>query len=82
MFLRELLSALSVTFAQRLCVIPVWIPRADALDHRGALFQRVARVAGKLNHSSNAIQRVRSCEVSILEVRLVAVTALKSCSII
>lgn len=66
------------TFANRLRVIPVRIPRADALDDRGALLQRVAGVAGELNHSSNTVERVGGGEVAVLEVRLVAVAALKS----
>lgn len=67
----------SDTFANRLRVIPVGIPGADALDDRGALLQRVAGVAGELNHSSNTIERVGGGEVAVLEVRLVAVAALK-----
>lgn len=66
------------TFANRLRVIPVRIPRTDALDDRGALLQRVAGVAGELNHSSNTVERVGGGEVAILEVRLIAVAALKS----
>lgn len=67
------------TFANRLRVIPVRIPRADALDDRGALLQGVAGVAGELNHSSDTVERVGGGEVAVLEVRLVAVAALKSC---
>lgn len=66
------------TFANRLRVVPVRIPGADALDDRGALLQRVAGVAGELNHSSNTVERVGGGEVAVLEVRLVAVAALKS----
>lgn len=66
------------TFANRLRVIPVRIPRTDALDDRGALLQRVAGVAGELNHSSNTVERVGGGEVAVLEVRLVAVAALES----
>lgn len=73
-----LLLALSLTFAQRLCVVPVWIPGTDALDNGGALLQSVAQVTGKLDHSSNAVQRVGGGEVSVLEVRLVAVASLES----
>lgn len=69
---------LSDTFAKRLCVVPVRIPRADALDDRGALFQRMAGVTGELDHSSHAVERVGGGEVAVLEVRLVAVAALKS----
>lgn len=65
------------TFAKRLRVVPVRIPGADALDDRGALLQGVARVAGELDHSSHAIERVGGAEVAVLEVRLVAVAALE-----
>lgn len=68
----------SGTFAKRLRIVPVRIPRADALDDRGALFQRVARVAGELHHSSHSVERVGGAEVAVLEVRLIAVAALKS----
>lgn len=74
---RFIFRKVSVTFAQRLRVVPVWIPGTDALDDGGTLLQRVAWVAGKLDHSSDAIQRVRSGEVSILKVWLVAVAAFK-----
>lgn len=69
---------LSVTFAQRFRVIPVWIPRADALDDGGPLFQSVSRVTGELDHGADAVQRVGGGEVSVLEVRLVAVASLES----
>lgn len=65
------------TFAKRLRVVPVRIPGADALDDRGPLFQGVARVAGELDHGPHAVERVAGGEVAVLEVRLVAVAALK-----
>ena len=68
-----------VTFAERLRVIPVRIPRTDALNNGGALLQGVARVTGELDHGAHPVQRVRGREVSVLEVRLVAVATLESC---
>lgn len=68
---------LSDTFAKRLRVVPVRIPGTDALDDWGPLFQSVARVAGELDHRPHAVERVGGGEVAVLEVRLVAVAALK-----
>lgn len=65
------------TFAQRLCVVPVRIPRADALDDRRALLQRMTHVTGELDHCPDAVQRVRAGEVPVLQVGLVAVAALE-----
>lgn len=68
---------LTDTFAKRLRVVPVRIPRTDTLDDRGSLFQGVAGVTGELNHSSDTVQRVGGGEIAVLEVGLVAVAALE-----
>ena len=73
------LQTLSVTFAQRLGVVPVGVSGADALDDGGALLQSVTLITCELDHSAHPVQRVRGREVPVLKVRLVAVTALKRC---
>lgn len=72
------MGSVGPTFAEGLRVVPVRIPGTDALDDRRALLQRVAGVAGELNHGTDGVQRVGGGEVTVLEVRLVAVAALKS----
>ncbi|XP_034752905.1 seizure 6-like protein [Etheostoma cragini] len=54
---------------KRLGVVPVRVPRADALDDGGALLQSVTRVAGELDHGADPVQRVRGREVPVLEIR-------------
>ena len=68
---------MTLTSAQGLCVIPVWVSHVDALNDGRALLQRVAGVAGKLHCGPDVIGWVGRGEVPILNVGLVAVALLK-----
>ncbi len=67
----------SSTFAEGLRVVPVRVSCVDALDDGRPLLQRVPGVTGELHHRPHAVSRVSRAEVSILDVRLVAVALLK-----
>ena len=66
-----------ITFADGLCVVPVGVPGVDALDEGWALLQGVSGVTAELHHRPHAVGRVRRAQVTVLEVRLVAVAPLE-----
>lgn len=68
---------MSVTFTERLCVVPVGVSCVDAFDDRWSLLQRVSGVTRELHDRPDAVRRVRAAKIPVLDVRLVTVAFLE-----
>lgn len=76
---KQLLSSVIRTSACRFGLIPLRIVRVHAFNGDRTLFQSVARVAGKLHHSSHSPRTVPTGQVTIFNEGFIAVSCCKGC---
>lgn len=69
------------TSAGRLGLVPQGVVGVHAFDGDGPLFQSIARVTGKLNHSSYRPTVVAAGQVTVLNEGFVAVARCKGCTV-
>lgn len=83
-----MISYLTITRANEICwltptsrlgLIPLWVLCVHALNHYGALLQRVARVTWEFNQCTHTVGGVAAAEVAVLHKRLITHAFRKSC---